>query len=275
MATYAIGDVQGCYDSLMHLLDKIGFDDQSDTLWFAGDLVNRGPKSLKTLRFIKGLGNRAVSVLGNHDLHLLALYYCGLEAKRSDTLTPVLKADDAEELMHWLRHLPLVHYDEPENALMVHAGLPPQWTAEKAVRRSQEVESFLQSENHIEFFRHMYGNLPDQWHKSLTGIDRLRAIVNYFTRMRYCTQDGKLDLKTKEGLDKAPEGFAPWFMLKRKNDTTRIFFGHWAALEGKANGKNVFALDTGCVWGSKLSAVRLEDEVSFRVNAQEKNKAGK
>lgn len=269
MATYAIGDIQGCYDSLMKLLDKIDYDDNTDTLWFAGDLVNRGPKSLKTLRFIKKLGDRAVSVLGNHDLHLLALYYCGQAPKKSDTLLPVLTADDSEEIMTWLRHLPLVHRDKKLNAVMVHAGLPPQWSAKKAVKRSQEVEQFLQGENYLEFFQHMYGNLPDQWHKSLEGLDRLRAIVNYFTRMRYCTSDGKLDLITKEGLDKAPAGFKPWFKLKRKSSDDRIFFGHWAALEGKADSPNVFALDTGCVWGGKLSAIRIEDETWFRVKSQE------
>lgn len=269
MATYAIGDVQGCYDSLMKLLDKIDYDDNQDTLWFAGDLVNRGPKSLKTLRFIKGLGDKAVSVLGNHDLHLLALYYCGQAPKKSDTLLPALTANDSEEIMAWLRHLPLVHRDKKLNAVMVHAGLPPQWSAKKAVKRSQEVEQFLQGESYLEFFHHMYGNLPDQWHKSLQGLDRLRAIVNYFTRMRYCTSDGKLDLITKEGLDKAPAGFKPWFKLKRKSSDDRIFFGHWAALEGKADSPNVFALDTGCVWGGKLSAIRIEDETWFRVKSQE------
>ena len=269
MATYAIGDVQGCYDSLMKLLDKIDYDDNQDTLWFAGDLVNRGPKSLKTLRFIKGLGDKAVSVLGNHDLHLLALYYCGQAPKKSDTLLPALTANDSEEIMAWLRHLPLVHRDKKLNAVMVHAGLPPQWSAKKAVKRSQEVELFLQGENYLDFFHHMYGNLPDQWHKSLQGLDRLRAIVNYFTRMRYCTQDGKLDLITKEGLDKAPDGFKPWFKLQRKSIDDRIFFGHWAALEGKADSPNVFALDTGCVWGGKLSAIRIEDETWFRVKSQE------
>jgi len=269
MATYAIGDVQGWYDSLMKLLDKIDYDDNQDTLWFAGDLVNRGPKSLKTLRFIKKLGDKAVSVLGNHDLHLLALYYCGQAPKKSDTLLPALTADDSEEIMTWLRHLPLVHRDKKLNAVMVHAGLPPQWSAKKAVKRSQEVELFLQGENYLDFFHHMYGNLPDQWHKSLQGLDRLRAIVNYFTRMRYCTADGKLDLITKEGLDKAPAGFKPWFKLKRKTKEDRIFFGHWAALEGKADSPNVFALDTGCVWGGKLSAIRIEDETWFRVKSQE------
>lgn len=270
MATYAIGDIQGCYDSLMALLDKIDYDENKDTLWFAGDLVNRGPKSLKTLRFIKGLGDKAISVLGNHDLHLLALYFNQDNPRKSDTLESILTAKDSEELMHWLRCLPLVHRDKKLNALMVHAGIPPKWSAKKAVKRSQEVEAFLQSPNYRDFFEVMYGNTPDKWSKSLEGMDRLRAIVNYFTRMRFCTQQGQLDLLTKEGLDQEPLGFAPWFILNRKAEDTRIFFGHWAALEGKADGKNVFALDTGCVWGGKMSAIRLEDETWFRVPAQEK-----
>jgi bis(5'-nucleosyl)-tetraphosphatase (symmetrical) len=271
VATYAIGDIQGCYDSLMALLDKIDYDDNHDTLWFAGDLVNRGPKSLKTLRFIKGLGDKAVSVLGNHDLHLLALYFNEDNSRKSDTLEATLNADDSEELMHWLRCLPLVHYDEGLNALMVHAGIPPSWSAKKSLKRSLEVEAFLQSPDFREFFKVMYGNTPDQWSKSLAGMDRLRAIVNYFTRMRFCTQQGHLDLLTKEGLNKRPEGFSPWFELERKAAATRIFFGHWAALEGKADDDNVFALDTGCVWGGKLSCIRLEDENWFRVSAQENN----
>ena len=270
MATYAIGDVQGCYDSLMALLEKIDYDDNQDTLWFAGDLVNRGPKSLKTLRFIKGLGDKAISVLGNHDLHLLALYYNENNPKKSDTLKSTLKAKDSEELMHWLRYQPLVHHDESLNALMVHAGIPLKWGAKKALKRSLEVESFIQSADFREFFNVMYGNSPDKWDKSLVGMDRLRIIVNYFTRMRFCTQGGQLDLLSKEGLNKKPKGYSPWFELERKAAKKRIFFGHWAALEGKTNADNVFALDTGCVWGGKLSAIRVEDEAWFRVAAQEK-----
>jgi bis(5'-nucleosyl)-tetraphosphatase (symmetrical) len=163
VATYAIGDVQGCYDSLMALLEKIDYDDNQDTLWFAGDLVNRGPKSLKTLRFIKGLGDKAVSVLGNHDLHLLALYYNENNLKKSDTLEATLNASDSEELMHWLRHQPLVHHDKSLNALMVHAGIPPKWGVKKAIKRSLEVETFIQSPDFHDFFNVMYGNVPDQW----------------------------------------------------------------------------------------------------------------
>ena len=272
MATYAIGDVQGCYDSLMALLDKLDYDDNQDTLWFAGDLVNRGPKSLKTLRFIKALGDKAVSVLGNHDLHLLAIYFNEKNPRKSDTLEATLNASDSEELMHWLRHQPLVHHDENLNALMVHAGVPPKWSAKKAVKRSLEFETFIQSADYKEFFNVMYGNHPDQWDKTLVGMDRLRIIVNYFTRMRFCTQKGQLDLLTKEGLEKQPKGFSPWFELDRKAQDTRIFFGHWAALEGKADVDNVFALDTGCVWGGKLSAIRLEDETWFRTPAVDKYK---
>lgn len=270
MATYAIGDVQGCYDSLMALLEKIDYDDQKDTLWFAGDLVNRGPKSLETLRFIKGLGDKAISVLGNHDLHLLALYYNKNNAKKSDTLNATLQAKDADEIMNWLRQRPLVHVDKDLNALMVHAGIPPNWSAKAARKRSLEVEQFIQSADFKDFFDVMYGNNPKQWHKSLEGMERLRIIVNYFTRMRFCTQDGELDLLSKEGLATKPKGFSPWFQLDRAAKDTRIFFGHWAALEGKADADNVFALDTGCVWGGKLSAIRVEDETWFRTKAIDK-----
>jgi bis(5'-nucleosyl)-tetraphosphatase (symmetrical) len=272
VATYAIGDIQGCYDSLMALLDKIDYDDNQDTLWFAGDLVNRGPKSLKTLRFIKGLGDKAISVLGNHDLHLLAMYYNHANAKKSDTLEATLQATDADEIMHWLRHRPLVHHDKSLNTLMVHAGIPPKWSAKKARKRALEVETFIQSPDFHDFFDTMYGNKPNKWKKSLEGMDRLRIIVNYFTRMRFCTQDGQLDLLAKEGLGSQPEGFSPWFELDRKAKDTRIVFGHWAALEGKADAKNVFALDTGCVWGGKLSTLRLEDEAWFRTPAIDKHK---
>ena len=265
MATYAIGDIQGCYDSLMALLETIDYDDNRDTLWFAGDLVNRGPKSLDTLRFIRGLGDKAVSVLGNHDLHLLALYFNEDNPRKSDTLEATLKASDSEEIMHWLRFLPLVHRDENLNALMVHAGIPPNWSAKKALKRSLEVEAFLQSTDFREFFKVMYGNSPDKWKKSLEGMDRLRCIVNYFTRMRFCTQKGQLDLLSKEGLNQKPLGFSPWFELERKAIDTRIFFGHWAALEGKVDAKNVFALDTGCVWGGYLSAICLDNRKLIQV----------
>ena len=273
MATYAIGDIQGCFEPLQRLLDKVGFDARKDHLWIAGDLVNRGPQSLEVLRFLKQLGHRARCVLGNHDLHLLAVYYGKQKSKRNDTLDLILHAPDVDELMDWLRHQPLVQLDEARNWCMSHAGLPPQWSARKARKLSQEVEAVLQGDAPERFFKAMYGNLPARWSSELQGINRLRAIVNYLTRMRFVDGMGSLELDSKEGLGTAPNGFGPWFSHpQRKAANTRLLFGHWAALEGKVDVTNVFALDTGCVWGGKLTALRLEDEKYFRVAAQPKKK---
>jgi len=273
MAIYAIGDIQGCYEPLQRLLDKVEFNPAKDHLWIAGDLVNRGPLSLEVLRFLKDLGHRASCVLGNHDLHLLAVYYAGHKIKRHDTLDRVLKAKDADDLMDWLRHQPLVHFDEPGNWCMSHAGIPPLWSARKAKRLSQEVEAVLQGNRHVEFFENMYGNLPVRWDKRLEGHDRIRMIVNYLTRMRFVDRHSTLNLEIKEGLSSAPKGFIPWFQHpSRKAEKTRMLFGHWAALEGKVDVPNVYALDTGCVWGGKLTALRLDDEKFFRVSAQPKKK---
>ncbi len=268
MATYAIGDLQGCFEPLQRLLSEIRFDRNSDHLWFAGDLVNRGPESLECLRFIQQLGHRATVVLGNHDLHMLACYYSDRKTKGGDTLKHVFEAPDAGYLMDWLRHQPLVHYDAARNWCMTHAGLPPMWSARKARRLSQEVEYILQNDCKT-FFQGMYGNQPDLWDKNLTGIDRMRLIVNYLTRMRFVDKDGRLDLKTKEGAGSSPHGFLPWFQHPHlESEDTRLLFGHWAALEGNANVRNVWALDTGCVWGGALTALRLDDQKRFSVPAQ-------
>ncbi|WP_369983077.1 symmetrical bis(5'-nucleosyl)-tetraphosphatase [Thalassolituus sp.] len=268
MATYAIGDLQGCFEPLQRLLKKVRFDARQDHLWFAGDLVNRGPESLECLRFIHQLGHRATVVLGNHDLHMLACWYGDRKSKGSDTLQPVFEAPDAGLLMDWLRHQPLVHHDAARNWCMSHAGLPPMWSARKARRLSQEVEYVLQNDGKS-FFAAMYGNQPDVWDARLTGMDRCRIIVNYLTRMRFIDANGKLDLNTKEGAGSNPKGYQPWFQHpQRKAADTRLLFGHWAALEGKADAKNVWALDTGCVWGGTLTALRLEDQKRFSVPAQ-------
>lgn len=271
MATYAIGDVQGCFEPLERLLKQIQFDPAKDTLWFAGDLVNRGPQSLQTLRFIKSLGRQTTVVLGNHDLHLLAIYYGGHAAKRNDTLDAVLVAEDAPELLNWLRHQPLVH--SQENWCMSHAGIPPQWTVAQALALSKEVEAAIQGEHATAFFQQMYGNQSNSWQAGLTGIDRLRTIVNYLTRMRFIGPNGELDLVSKEGLDTQPSGYVPWFNAQPSyTSSQQILFGHWAALEGKTNITNVHALDTGCVWGGQLSALRLEDQQWFRVPATTQQK---
>lgn len=266
MATYAIGDIQGCYSALQRLLDLIQFDDQQDQLWLAGDLVNRGPDSLAVLRFAHRYQHCVTSVLGNHDLHLLAVRYGPHTVKAKDTLDEVLNASDADELLTWLRHQPLLHCEQ--NWCMSHAGLPPQWSISKAQQLATEVHNCLQSEQSSDFFAVMYGNNPALWHDDLEGLPRIRAIVNYLTRMRFINQLGQLDLTSKEGAGAAPSGFAPWFRYPRQSAGTRLLFGHWAALEGRTDCPDIYALDTGCVWGGQLSALRLDDQQCFRVDAQ-------
>ena len=262
MARYAIGDVQGCYDSLMALLDELNFDTEKDQLWFAGDLVNRGPKSLDSLRFIKQLGESkgqpAKVILGNHDLHLLACYYSDKTAKKKDTFSDILNAPDCAELMHWLVSQPLMLWDQQANFVMTHAGIPPIWSVNLAFALSQEVTEKLKSTERRSFFENMYGNEPAVWADDLTGLERLRTITNYFTRMRFIKANGELDFAAKEGLGSAPDDFAPWFSFPPKNDA-RFIFGHWAALSGKtAYGEQFQAIDTACVWGGQLTALNLD-----------------
>ncbi|MEH6627225.1 MAG: symmetrical bis(5'-nucleosyl)-tetraphosphatase [Motiliproteus sp.] len=265
MATYAIGDIQGCLDELLKLLDKVQFSDQ-DQLWLTGDLVNRGPRSLDTLRFIQQLGPRAKVILGNHDLHLLAMAYTGSRKGSKDTLDDILNAPDRDELLHWLRHQPLLYSDSVLKFTMVHAGIPPGWKLKHAKKYAREVERVLQGDNFTQYFAHMYGNQPDLWSPDLKDWDRLRCITNYFTRIRFCDAEGRLELKTKSSPFEPPTGYLPWYAhKKRAMKKKRILFGHWASLEGKANTKNVYALDTGCVWGGTLTALRLEDLRLFSV----------
>ena len=253
MATYAIGDVQGCFDELRALLERIGFDRDRDRLWFVGDLVNRGPKSLEVLRFVRSLGEKAVTVLGNHDLHLITQYE-GFEKKRKDdTFTDVLDAPDAKELIHWLRARPLMHIEG--DWAMVHAGLLPQWTLDKAAMLGNEVEAALTGPGYRDFLGNMYGSKPTSWLDSLEGWDRLRVIVNAMTRMRFCKPDGEMDFHTTGKTP--PAGFVPWHET-RKDDARQIVFGHWstAGLQLKAR---IAGIDTGCIWGGPLTALRLED----------------
>ncbi len=259
MATYAIGDIQGCFDELQQLLDKIHFDPKKDHLWFAGDLVNRGPKSLEVLRFVKGLGDHAVSVLGNHDFHLLALWK-GYQrnAKKNDTLAPILAAADCDELLEWLRHRPIFHHDKRLGFSLVHAGLPPQWKLKKARKYAREVEAILRGDQFDTFLANMYGNLPDLWSKNLRGWDRTRFMVNCFSRIRFCTQKGMLDLKMKGGLTTENSGYHPWFQIKgRKSAKNPIIFGHWSTL-GLHHENNTHSIDTGCLWGGTLTAMRID-----------------
>jgi len=257
MARYAIGDIQGCFKSLECLLTRLSFNPQHDELWFAGDLVNRGPDSLECLRFIKNLGPTARVVLGNHDLHLLAIHASEKAPKRKDTLLQILDAPDCDQLMLWLRQQPLMIWDAESDFVMVHAGVPAMWGIPEAFKLSQEVSAILKSENHAAFFEVMYGNSPDNWANELTGMTRLRVITNYFTRMRFIRSDGALDFSAKETLDSAPEGFIPWFQEARIDQTT-ILFGHWAALTGVTENTQFQALDTGCVWGGSLTAMNID-----------------
>jgi bis(5'-nucleosyl)-tetraphosphatase (symmetrical) len=267
MATYAIGDVQGCYDALRRLLDAIRFDPAADVLWFVGDLVNRGPQSLDTLRFVRGLGERAVTVLGNHDLSLLVIAAGHSKPHRGDTIDEILAAPDREELLHWLRHRKMMHAGD--GYAMVHAGLLPQWTIEQALALAAEVEAALQGPACSTLLRHMYGNTPDRWDDALAGFDRLRVIVNAMTRLRLCDAQGRMDFSHKTGLDSAPRGFVPWFEVPdRASAGTPIVFGHWAAL-GLVVRPDVAAIDTGCVWGRELTALRLRDHRLFQCRCPE------
>ncbi len=267
MSTYAIGDIQGCFFALEKLLTHIEFNSSKDSLWFTGDLVNRGPQSLETLRFVKQLGKNNRTVLGNHDLHLLALSRQAHKGWKDDTVANILTAPDREELLEWLRHQPLIHHDAKLGYTIVHAGLASTWDLATAMRLSKEVESVLQSEDATQFFQHMYGNEPDQWQEDLQGWDRLRCITNYFTRARFCYPDGRLELKYKGTLDSHPDNLMPWFNVpERANADINIVFGHWAALNGITNTPKTFVLDTGCVWGFQLTAMRLEDQERFWVS---------
>lgn len=260
MATYAVGDLQGCLEPLQQLLQQVQFDPASDRLWLVGDLINRGPDSLGTLRFLYGIRDSLVIVLGNHDLHFLATVWHADFRKKHDTFQEIYDAPDCDLLVSWLRQQKLAHFDPVFNAVMVHAGIPPQWTLQQTLERAAEVEAVLQDDAQIsDFLLNMYGNKPKLWNDSLTGNERLRVITNYFTRMRFCAADGKLQLKAKSGPDQAPEGFAPWFVHPGQVlEQHRILFGHWAALEGRSTHPNAIALDTGCVWGAAMTLYNLE-----------------
>jgi len=267
MATIAIGDVQGCYDQLMRLLERVGFDERRDVLWFVGDLVNRGPQSLATVRFVKGLGNRAVTVLGNHDLNLLAVAEGVRKPHRGDTDGDVLAAPDRDELLAWLRQRKMLHVEN--GYAMVHAGLLPQWSVSQALALAREVEEVLSGTGYRQFLRDMYGNEPARWRDDLAGADRLRVIVNAMARMRLTSPDGALELDYKLGLDGMPRGYVPWYDAPhRASRGTTIIFGHWAAL-GLIVREDVVCLDSGCVWGRALSALRLEDRRLFQLDCPE------
>lgn len=261
MATYAIGDVQGCRVALERLLERIRYDPAADRLWFAGDLVNRGPDSVGTLRLIRSLGDRATAVLGNHDLHLLAVANGGKPGRR-DTLDDVLTAPDRDELLHWLRQRPLMHSSADGRWHLIHAGLPPQWTIADAARHADEVETVLRGPDGDALLTRMYGNQPDRWTDTLSGWPRLRIIINALTRLRYCSADGTIAPEPKGAPGSQPTGLMPWFTVPgRASAGGRIVFGHWSTL-GHVNWREhgVWGLDTGCVWGGRLTALCLDDE---------------
>lgn len=265
MSTYAIGDIQGCYTELQRILELIHFNPNQDVLWCTGDLVNRGPNSLEVLRFFKDLKERAIVVLGNHDLHLLAVAHGYTEyLKPRDTLTPILTAPDRDELLAWLRQRPFLHHDADLKFTMIHAGLPPQWDLVLARQCAVEVEEALRGQIYQQYLANLYGNEPKKWSEKLKGWERLRFITNCFTRLRYCNVKGKLALKKK-----GPPSFdindeeQPWFLWShRASRDMRIIFGHWSTLGYYVN-HGVYALDTGCLWGGALTALRLEDKQVF------------
>lgn len=263
MATYAVGDIQGCFHSFQSLLKKIQFNPAIDKLWLVGDLINRGSGSLQVLRWMFEHQSSIVTVLGNHDLHTLVVAEGFVNAHRSDTIQALLDAPDAHELLTWLRHQPLLHFEHGH--LMVHAGLLPQWTATKAQVLAQEVHEALRADNYREFLKHMYGNQPAQWDEALADWDRLRVITNAMTRLRICSQAGEMEFKFKGELANRPAGLRPWFeVADRASVDTPIIFGHWSAL-GLYMANNVYALDTGCLWGGALTALRLDDKAVFQV----------
>lgn len=261
MALYAIGDIQGCHEALLRLLERLRFDPAADRLWFAGDLVNRGPASLDTLRFVRSLGERAATVLGNHDLHLLAVAHGGRHGRR-DTLDEVLAAPDRDELIDWLRRRPLMVESQDGGTAMIHAGLPPQWDLAQARLCARETEAALRDEaGHAELLRRMYGDEPDHWDERLEGWPRLRFSINCFTRLRYCDAQGRLAPRPKGAPGSQPPGLLPWFAVPgRRSAGTRLIFGHWSTL-GRVHWPEheVWGLDSGCVWGGRLSALCLDD----------------
>lgn len=265
MATYAIGDIQGCYHAFQALLTRIQFDPKVDKLWLVGDLINRGSGSLEVLRWCYAYQASLQVVLGNHDLHALVVANGITKAHKSDTFDALFAADDREVLLDWLRHQRLVYQDD--NYLMVHAGLLPQWTAEQALAYAAEVEVALQGAGYLDFLKHMYGNQPSIWNDTLVGMDRLRVITNAMTRLRVCSLQGEMEFNFKGELDDVPSGFVPWFDVPtRATRDVQVIFGHWSAL-GLQQRSNVYALDTGCLWGGQLTAMNIHTKMVTQVES--------
>lgn len=277
MAIYAIGDVQGCYDALQRLLSEVGFKPDRDRLWFCGDLVNRGPDSLRTLEFIHSIRDNVVTVLGNHDLHLMATYFHHKRPGRKDTLDELLAADNADTLMQWLRQQPLIHHDEELGVTLVHAAIHPLWSREQAMQLASEVETMLVSDDHVQFYRHMYGDKPHYWSDKLRSWPRLRYITNIFTRLRFMDPDHKVSLNAKGAPGSQTGNSMPWFDIPdRATADNKIIFGHWSTLSlVEREYPNVYPLDTGCLWGGQLTAMRVDDGFEMiRVGCEQQQKPG-
>ena len=270
MATYVIGDLQGCLDEFEALLEKVDFG-ASDRLWLVGDLINRGPDSLGTLRKVRALAGNTRVVLGNHDLHFLAIYFGGHKPSSTDTFDALLQAADIDEMAHWLRQQPLAHYDPQHDVLMTHAGIPPGWTVKQTLALAAEVEAVLISDSYNDLLANLYGN-EGCWDAGMDGLPRLRCITNHLTRMRLLDERRCLNFSHKGQLADAPDNLRPWFAVPRQDSkrwrATRFVFGHWAALDGHTGVARMLALDTGAVWGRDLTAYRLEDGRLFSVAAQ-------
>ncbi len=263
MSTYAVGDVQGCYAQLQEVLELAAFG-KKDRLWFVGDLVSRGPDSLQVLRFARDLGERATVVLGNHDLHLLAIHHGIRKPKKKEYLDTLLGAPDREDLVEWLATRKLAHHDPRLDYFMVHGGLHPHWSVQESMQLAGEVEQALRSKRRKRFLTAMYGDEPANWDDKLTGMTRLRVITNYLTRMRICDAQGHLDLEYKKDETEIPRGWYPWFAVPGRVTVGQpIVCGHWAALGGRSDRADVIALDTGCVWGGLLTLMRLEDQQRY------------
>jgi bis(5'-nucleosyl)-tetraphosphatase (symmetrical) len=267
MATYAIGDIQGCFSALERLIQQLQFDPINDRLWFVGDLVNRGPDSASVLRYIKNLGESVVTVLGNHDLHLLAVAAGCVPMREKDTVQDVLTAPDRDDLLEWVRHRPVIYREG--DFLMIHAGLLPEWSAGDAANCAHEVHTMLQSADYRTFLAALYDDKrARRWSSGMTGMDRSVVIAKILTRLRICTVDGRMDLSFKRPPEQVPSGYLPWFQVpSRRNTDATIIFGHWAAL-GLHMQNNVIGLDSGCVWGRQLTAVRLDDRQVFQVSCE-------
>jgi bis(5'-nucleosyl)-tetraphosphatase (symmetrical) len=265
MTDYAVGDLQGCYKTLKKLLGMADFSASRDRLWLVGDLVNRGPHSLKTLRFVAGLEHSAIVTLGNHDFHLLTQLCKKPPRKPNCTLRQVMKAPDRDPLLHWLRHQRLAHYDPDLGYMMTHSGVPPLWNTLECLAHAVEVERALQGPNYLSFLEQLYGDKPDIWSDDLSGMDRLRCIVNYLTRMRFVSAECRLDFSAKGAVTANPPGYMPWFRLPRKDDRVDLLFGHWAALGGVTGVRGIHALDTGCLWGNCLTLMNLQTKERISV----------